>query len=271
MPTKYTIENAHLALPYLVYYAQRRETVTYKELANKIEKHHRALAHLLGYIRDDICQNRGLPLINVIVVNSKSKMPGESFLPECTKSLTDEEYRQKFEELRDEVFTYNQWDDLLREFDLTPIEKTHEDLVKEGDEYLKLLSRKGNGVGEGEPHLKLKKFVAQNPKVIGLSTNELGIEEFQFISGDACDIVFELNTSEFTVVEIKNGIRGELIKGIFQAIKYRALLKAVKGYRKECHVYAFLVAYNIPNDIAKYGNEFDIECKIIDRTLIENN
>ncbi len=267
MVTKYIIDNANLALPYLVYSAQKRETITYKELADKIARHHRILPHVLGYIRDEICQKQKLPLLNAIVVNKNTKMPGESFLPDGTDSLTKIEYRNKFEELRDEVFTFDRWDALLKELGLTPIEKTSEDLNKEGEEYLKILERKGTGYGEDEPHLKLKKYVAQNPSVIGLSESVRGKEEFQFISGDVCDVVFE--NSECFVVEIKNGIRGELIKGIYQAIKYRALMMAEKGKGLEYPVNAFLVAYDIPIDIAEFASKFDIECRIIDRKLVD--
>ena len=266
MATKNIIDNANLTLPYLVYYAQKRETITYKELADKIAKHHRIMPHVLGHIRDEICRKQKLPLLNAIVVNKNTKMPGESFLPEGTNSLTKIEYRNKFEELRDEVFTFDRWDAVLKELGMTPIEKTSEDLNKEGEEYLKILTRKGTGYGENEPHLKLKKYVALNPSVIGLSECVQGKEEFQFISGDVCDVVFD--NSECFVVEIKNGIRGELIKGIYQAIKYRALMIAEKGQGKKYTVNAFLVAYDIPRDIEKFANKFSIECRIVDRELV---
>jgi len=76
---------------------------------------------LLGYIRDEICLKRDLPLLNVIVVKKDTKLPGVSFLPEDTSHLTAEEYRRRFEDLRDEVFAYAEWDALLRDLGLTPL------------------------------------------------------------------------------------------------------------------------------------------------------
>ncbi len=114
-------DNAYRALPHLVYYAHLEKTITYGELGRRIGIHHRSLSFLLGYIRDEICRRRGLPLLNVIVVYKSNGLPGKSFLPEDLNHLTDEEYRRRFEELRDEVFAYSEWDVLLRDLDLTPV------------------------------------------------------------------------------------------------------------------------------------------------------
>lgn len=114
-------DNAYRALPHLFYYAHLEETITYGELGRRIGIHHRPVRFLLGYIRDEICRRRGLPLLNVIVVKKSTGLPGKSFLPEDLSHLTDEEYKRRFEELRDEVFAYTEWDDLLRNLGLTPV------------------------------------------------------------------------------------------------------------------------------------------------------
>ncbi len=114
-------DNAYRALPHLVYYAHLGKPITYGELGRRIGIHHRPVRFLLGYIRDEICRRRGLPLLNVIVVNKITRLPGQSFLPEDLSHLTDEEYKRRFEELRDEVFAYAGWDTLLRDLGLTPV------------------------------------------------------------------------------------------------------------------------------------------------------
>jgi len=114
-------DNAYRALPHLVYYAHLEETITYGELGKRIGIHHRPVRFLLGYIRDEICLKRDLPLLNVIVVKQDTGLPGVSFLPEDTSHLTAEEYRRRFEDLRDEVFAYAEWDALLRDLGLTPL------------------------------------------------------------------------------------------------------------------------------------------------------
>ncbi len=47
------------------------------------------------------------------------------------------------------------------------------------------------------------------------------------------------------MVEIKNGDPGELVKGIYQAVKYRALMQDEKGHGNPALVDAILVAYSI--------------------------
>jgi len=114
-------DKAYRTLPHLVYYAHLEKTITYEELGRRIGIYHRQVGFLLGYIRDEICRRRGLPLLNVIVVKKSNGLPGKSFLPEDLSDLTDEEYRRRFVELRDEVFAYEGWDALLMDLGLTPV------------------------------------------------------------------------------------------------------------------------------------------------------
>lgn len=263
MATERTITIGRLALPYLVACAQKRETITYGKLAKLVGSHHRAIRYAIGYIRDEICRARGLPMLTAIVVNQDSHEPGDNFLPEGTAHLSPAEYTHRFEQLRDDVFACQDWDRLLAELDLTPIEKTPEDFDQEGREYNKSLARRQNH-GEGDGHRQLKHYVAQHPEVLGVSTVGKGTMEFAFVSGDECDVVFQLRPTGEAVVEIKNGERGELIKGVYQAVKYRALMIAQRGHGGPyAEVKAFLVAYQIPEDIVKFAGKFNIECVVV--------
>lgn len=256
MTTEHIKNLSMKALPYLINFAQQRKILTYKEIALKTGVHHRVVPHILGYIRDEICIPKILPIINAIVVNQQTKLPGSSFLPEGTEHLSNEAYLEKYEELRDQVFRYDGWDDLLISLNLSPIEKDDAELEKEGREYALMLERRGKS-GEGPEHLELKNFVCNNPKFLVLK--EKGISEYLFISGDRCDVVFKGNNA---IAEIKIGERGELIKGIYQAVKYRSLLEAEVGAGRKVDISAFLVAYRIPNDIKKYAEKFLVKCKV---------
>lgn len=117
-----TFEKANLAIPYLVYHAQKKGTITYNELGKKIGHHHRNLGYILRYIRDDICIKKGHPMITVIVVQVDTGLPGDDFLPNgLARFLTKEKYRKKFEENRDKVYKFDKWDELLDELNLNPI------------------------------------------------------------------------------------------------------------------------------------------------------
>ncbi len=127
-----------------------------------------------------------------------------------------------------------------------------------------MLERTGGG-GEGEDHLKLKEFVAAHPEVIGLEKDSAPQMEYFFVSGDRADIIFGTGPDTWAIAEIKNGVPGELEKGIYQAIKYRALLQAEKGHGAPIQVDAVLVAYQIPSEISFFAAKFGIRCKIIHR------
>ena len=118
MYTQLAKERGLLALPHLVEAAKRRELLTYKQLAAKVGCHHRALSFPLGYIRDDICRARGLPMLTAIVINQGLKRPGGSWLPEGTDQLSPPQNRLRFEAECERVFACQEWDKLLDEVGL---------------------------------------------------------------------------------------------------------------------------------------------------------
>jgi hypothetical protein len=255
-------------LPYIVQAAETRKTPTYGELAEKIGVHHRVINHVLGYIRDDICIPRGLPLINSIVVNNVTKLPGDNWLPQGTSHLSKAEYKQEFENFRDRVFAFDGWDKLLKDLNLEPIKPTIENLDDRGREYTKYLEKTGN-VGEGEDHRRLKEYIAVHPEEIGLEPYSVAQIEYLFIAGDRADVVFKSELGNWAVAEIKNGEIGELVKGVYQTIKYRALLQAEKGHGNSCQVDAILVAYEIPAEISIFATKFGIRSHIVRKKVLD--
>jgi hypothetical protein len=254
-------------LPYLVQAAKTRKTPTYGELAEKIGVHHRVMNRILGYIRDDICFTRGLPLITCIVINQGTRLPGADWLPQGTTNLTEEEYKAEYERFRDQVFAYKDWNALLQKLDLAPVEPTIESLDDRGRAYSEYIERTGGG--ENEDHRRLKEYIAEHPEAIGLEVESSAQMEYLFVAGDRADIVFGTGPDAWAVVEIKNGEIGELVKGVYQAIKYHALLQAEKGHGISPQVDAILVAYEIPSEISFFAAKFGIRCRIIRRETIE--
>lgn len=251
-------QKALLALPYLVRAAQSRKTLTYKDLGSKIGVHYRQVGTYAGYIRDEICAPRKLPLLNCLIVNGQSGIPGDSYLLGGTKAKTKEEKRREFEKFRDKVFEFSGWDDLLNEFGLSPIDRTTEDLQEEARTYNKILKGRP-GAAEGDEHKALKEYVARHPAILGLPVSTKPHIEYAFLSGDEVDVAFDCLTEGWAVVEVKVGIRGELVKGIYQAIKYRALAEAQNTKKAK----AFLVAYSIPKDIAEFAEKHKIETRVV--------
>jgi hypothetical protein len=119
------------------------------------------------------------------------------------------------------AFKYQKWDKVLAAFDLKPLE------ANLGLEEMIDNAGRGGGAGEGEDHRNLKNYIANNPNVIKLYGFKPGKTEQLFPSGDRIDIVFS-NEDRWVGVEIKgrSSPNEDLIRGMFQAVKYAALREA---------------------------------------------
>jgi hypothetical protein len=87
--------------------------------------------------------------------------------------------------------------------------------------------RHGGG-GESEAHRQLKLKVSRHPELVGLSSEALPEVEHSFITGDRVDVYFEGGGRELSVVEVELEGERELLIGMMQAVKYRALAAAEK-------------------------------------------
>jgi hypothetical protein len=76
---------------YLKQCAHDMRTVTYGELAKAVGLAPTGIGYQLGYTRDDICRQRGLPWLNAIAVNADKHRPGDNFLPQEFARGQDEE------------------------------------------------------------------------------------------------------------------------------------------------------------------------------------
>lgn len=84
------------------------------------------------------------------------------------------------------------------------------------------------GTPESEEHKKLKEWVRKNPQKIGLPQSfDQGRAEVELESADIVDVMFT-NGAQFAVVEVKScrSGDGDLKRGIYQCVKYRAVKKA---------------------------------------------
>lgn len=109
---------------------------------------------------------------------------------------------------------------------------------------------------EGDAHRLLKEHVAANPIVVGLPRGAKSHMEFEYVSGDAVDIKFDLPDGSFVVVEIETIIP---FPGAHQCIKYRALLEAEHGYPLNSgRVKAILVAHRFDEQTRHFAAQYGI-------------
>lgn len=228
---------ARKAFPVLVRQAFASEPMTYQQLAREIGEHHRAIGRTLGVIGralEDLSEewNEEIPPIPALVVNKDRGVPGKGVAqftsqPSDYKKGSLETKRAIALSLQKDVYSYGRWKEVLAHFDLPQ----PDDEIPSLPEARRLLERAGyesDSPAESEEHKRLKEVVAKNPEAIGLPANEYGHgeEEFVFHSGDMVDVLFR--GPSLVAVEVKSSVSdaNDIARGMFQTVKYEALLNA---------------------------------------------
>lgn len=245
----WTKKTARAALPILIWCAKNGRTITYgrldQEIVNRGLGHH-VMAVQYGYpagaigsalIETEEKWGEPIPPLNAIVVNASNGLPGKGvnyyleryYEPdESVDDMSEDEKRAVVEEIHEDIFAYQHWDDVLKEYGLRPIRDGIAEEAGDADE-IETPGRGGwSSEGESKQHKKVKEFVAANPQVVGLPrNNSRGKTEYLFASGDKADVVFETENG-YLGVEVKSIISNDpdLNRGIFQAVKYQALLRS---------------------------------------------
>jgi hypothetical protein len=221
------------ALPLLVRQARAGETIYYGNLAAELKMPNaRNLNFILGSIGTSLIQLASLwgsevPPLQALVVNRQDEMPGSGFVhslanTKVLEGVSKRTRKQIIDGMLAKVYSYTRWKDVLRHFEITPVGPAIQ---------IELLKRagtcRGSG-GEGEEHLRLKHFVASNPQAIGIRQRvRRTTMEYRLPSGDEVDVLFELRR-KVVAVEVKAKISSEeeVVRGVFQCVKYEALLNA---------------------------------------------
>ncbi len=223
---------ARAALPLLVRQAEAGAPVFYSDLADELGMPNpRNLNYVLGSIGQSLQRvskawRTKVPPIQCLVVNKSTGLPGEGigwFLvkKEEFAALPLRQKRAIVEAELQHVFSYPRWQEVLRALALEPTASDFTPFINK--------ATGGFGGGESADHKALKAYVAKNPKVIGLDADTpTGITEFPLPSGDSLDVSF--NRKKFWVAaEVKSSLsdEGDIVRGLFQCIKYRAVMEAV--------------------------------------------
>ncbi len=115
--------------------------------------------------------------------------------------------------------------------------------------------------GEGPDHKRLKEWCANHPQDLGLSgvISVPGITDTApcEYTADLADVFFQLEGGRYAVVEVETS---DAKPGAFQALKYKVLLCARRGYPVNSgKVQAILVAWKIPQEIRELCDNYGIE------------
>jgi hypothetical protein len=230
--TEATRNNVRLIIPVLIHWAKTRQNYrTYGDLIHAINKKvFSGIGHTLYEVQNVLnklseISGRKIPTLNSLVKNKDTHLPSEGFeyvIPNY-KERDDSEKKILVNGLDNEAMMFEHWNWVLSELGLLPYKPlTKSELSEVANVH------GGFGGGEGEEHKNLKEYVLNNPKSIGLSDVEDAQSEYLLPSADRLDVFFRLTDNTHVAVEVKPSTSddSDINRGIFQCVKYRAVMKA---------------------------------------------
>lgn len=264
-------QHAMAAFPLLVRQALAQEKITYRDLAEELGlSNPRNLNYILGSIGTTLVNlsrkwGEEIPPLECLVINRSTGLPGkgaDEFLAAGIpiQRLNRAQRQAIVNAALAKVFSYPKWYKVLETLDLSLAPATARIFVE--------ASRGGWGGGESEEHARFKEYVASTPSCIGLPADTArGEVEFCLPSGDSVDVMFR-SESSWIAVEVKSHISdtADKARGLFQCVKYLAVLRAWRGYEafgEDCHAILALES-RLPKELIPLRNALGVEvCKIV--------
>lgn len=198
-----------------------------------------------------------IPPLHAIVINKNSGVPGDgavTIVPayfDGKPMATEEDRKAQFEEAKQDVFTYPHWDRVARALGAPILEPNSGEKPQDGAQRVIPLPKIQQGGGpESAAHIALKEWVAAHPEEFADNGDyPVGTNEKLLSSGDRLDAHFD-NGKQRLAVEVKTSkcSEDELQRGVYQAVKYRAIVRAEqKAMRFVPNGEAVLVCTRAPN------------------------
>ena len=247
-PSNITEQHAKLALSFLLKHVlEQRDGVipkiTYLELAREIgrlKKHGLPWARGMGRVLFKVTQwlddlnnpwPEEIPYLTTIVVAGTGKNKGLPGVGVAGKwkgydSLSRIQKEEMVNNEYDRILNFgSRWAAVANMLGFDPVQLP--ELPPGGS-----ISGKCGG-GESPAHEALKLHVLANPQIVGAPLDSLGKEESDLLSGDVIDVLFR-SKNQWVGVEVKSRTSDKNFddyrRGVFQAIKYLAVLEAQAKY-----------------------------------------
>lgn len=257
--TSWTAEKARLALPIMLLLAKAGRRLTYQALDHEIARQngqpttpvvvgYGRVLEIIGRSLNQMSQEwyEEIPPLTILIVNGETGQPGEGVDPfleryvstSMREQLTVTNRLSMVERATNATHNYTRWDEVAAYFDVPiPDDLAESDPIALDPPSLRLGE-------ESVKHLRLKEYVANHPEMFAsLGQFDKGRTEYRLYSGDEVDVLFQ-NAEQTLAIEIKteDAPTGELTRGIFQCVKYRAVLRAMHDVNGQLiHVQAVLV------------------------------
>jgi hypothetical protein len=270
-----------VAMECLVEAADRRQTVSYADVARYIAKRiDRRFARSWHHIGDVVgsLMYRVLevvpkaPPINTLVVSADG-LPGngadafvEKYLDLDYTKLGDAQKRAFIKPLHETIWNFPDWRSIgTKAFGRKFVPP--KELPGESDGKARRLGR--GGPAESEQHRRLKQYVAEHPEKFGAPKEcREGLIEYRLLSTDEIDVLFVSVGKQIAVeVKSKRSNLSDIERGIFQCVKYRALLEAqsrVEDLEIKTNIHALLVSEQALNPkLSRWAKKLDVKIRVI--------
>ena len=164
-----------------------------------------------------------VPTLNALVKTPKDGIPsgGFDFVYPNYNGLTLSEKLVFVAGINEKALNYQKWDWVLDQLGLQPSK-----IITEQE--LEVISVHG-GRGEGKEHKAIKEFVYKHPESLGITGVIRKETEHPLPSGDRLDVYFETSDSRYAIeVKPSTSPDDDITRGIFQCVKYKAILEAMR-------------------------------------------
>ncbi|QQP96731.1 hypothetical protein [Lysobacter enzymogenes] len=199
---------------------------------------------VVGYVLQDLEKRwkSSVPPINVLVVRKSTGLPGTGadeivryfFRGAKASKFSEDDRAEMMQSATEAVFDYGEnWVKVARALGVDLLDVASGPLDDGGA--LDIPSPPFGGGGESREHQALKKWVAGHPELFAdYGKYKPGVTEWRLSSGDQADVFFN-NRRRPLAVEVKTSSAavGELVRGVFQVVKYRAVLRAEQQVRHQ--------------------------------------
>lgn len=263
--TKRTKDNVRLMIPVLIHWAKTGQyRRTYGDLTHAIGKtKFSGIGHSLYAVQEVLNKlseetEKEIPTLNSLCKNSKSMLPAEGF-EYVSKNYNDMEDKAKkifIEDLDSKAISYKYWDWVLEKLNLKPYKILT-------TEELDTIKNPHTTSCEGEEHKKLKEYISKHPEALGYKDVVSVETEYILPSGDRLDVYIELPDATHIAVEVKpkDAPENDILRGIFQCIKYAAIMEAMRNLESQ--------DYEIETLLVTTGHLSDMNKKIAEELNIE--
>ena len=226
-------ELVRLIIPILIRWAKSGKTdSTYGDLIHALGMvRYSGIGRQLGDVQNVIdalqpMSDVHIPTLNSLVKSRITKLPsdGFDFVSKKYSSLDTAGKIVFVEGLDSNAIKFKRWDWVLEQLGLEPAR-----IITEEELQSKTKKMGGHG-GEGEEHKSLKRFIYEHPECLGYDDVVYKSVEFRLPSGDQLDVYFVRENGDRVAVEVKpaSSPDEDMMRGIFQCVKYKSVLEAVR-------------------------------------------